>query len=60
VTTKERFEGQGPLKHQGNAITVVYGGAAMQGWRRTMEDAHIAQTGLGHDTGERHAARAHS
>ncbi|KAI8471037.1 MAG: phosphatase 2C-like domain-containing protein [Monoraphidium minutum] len=51
VTAKERFEGQGPLKNQDESIMVVYGGAAMQGWRRTMEDAHIAQTGLGHGTG---------
>jgi len=28
---------------------VVAGGAAMQGWRRTMEDAHIVELGLGGD-----------
>jgi protein phosphatase 1G len=38
VTDKETFTGQG--------IDVKYGGAAMQGWRKTMEDAHIAVTGL--------------
>jgi protein phosphatase 1G len=38
VTDKETFTGQG--------VDVKYGGAAMQGWRKTMEDAHIAVTGL--------------
>ncbi|KIY96122.1 Protein phosphatase 1G [Monoraphidium neglectum] len=51
VTSKERFEGQGLLRNQDEALQLVYGGAAMQGWRRTMEDAHIAQTGLDQDTG---------
>jgi protein phosphatase 1G len=38
VTTKEVFEG--------GCSTTTYGGGSMQGWRRTMEDAHIAETGL--------------
>ncbi|KAF6255979.1 protein phosphatase 2C [Scenedesmus sp. NREL 46B-D3] len=38
VTDKEVFEGQGQ--------SVNYGGGSMQGWRRTMEDAHIAEVGL--------------
>lgn len=41
VTEKELFEGRGS--------DVVYGGGAMQGWRRTMEDAHLAVTGLEKD-----------
>ncbi|KAL0026653.1 hypothetical protein WJX79_001356 [Trebouxia sp. C0005] len=39
VTNKEFFEGSSP--------DVIYGGASMQGWRRTMEDAHIATIELG-------------
>lgn len=39
VTHKDFFEGASP--------DVIYGGASMQGWRRTMEDAHIATTELG-------------
>ncbi len=38
ITDKEVFEGDGP--------TVVYGGSSMQGWRRTMEDAHLAEAQL--------------
>lgn len=34
ITEKEIFEGEGSQ--------VRYGGGAMQGWRRTMEDAHLA------------------
>lgn len=41
ITTKETFEGI--------SETVQFGGGSMQGWRRTMEDAHIAETGLAHD-----------
>ncbi|KAK9828992.1 hypothetical protein WJX72_003282 [[Myrmecia] bisecta] len=41
VTDKETFEGSS--KH------VSYGGASMQGWRRSMEDAHIALTHLAGD-----------
>lgn len=46
VTAKERFEGRGLVTVKRDDISVVYGGAAMQGWRRTMEDAHVADTGL--------------
>jgi serine/threonine protein phosphatase PrpC len=46
VTAKERFEGQGALTGAA-PMNVAYGGAAMQGWRRTMEDAHLAEVGLG-------------
>lgn len=42
VTDKESFEGSDG--------TITFGGSAMQGWRRTMEDAHIASLNLGeHD-----------
>lgn len=41
ITTKETFEGI--------SETVQFGGGSMQGWRRTMEDAHIAETNLAHD-----------
>jgi protein phosphatase 1G len=41
ITTKETFEG--------TSETVQFGGGSMQGWRRTMEDAHIAETNLAHD-----------
>jgi len=43
VTAKERFEGSGSIP----GLSLAYGGAAMQGWRRTMEDAHLAEVGLG-------------
>uniref|UniRef100_A0A061S238 protein-serine/threonine phosphatase n=1 Tax=Tetraselmis sp. GSL018 TaxID=582737 RepID=A0A061S238_9CHLO len=36
ITEKEKFEGKGS--------GLRYGGCGMQGWRRTMEDAHIADT----------------
>jgi protein phosphatase 1G len=39
VTSKEVFEG--------SSACITYGGGSMQGWRRTMEDAHIAEVGLG-------------
>lgn len=38
ITDKETFEGDG-----GN---VKFGGSSMQGWRRTMEDAHLAEPTL--------------
>jgi protein phosphatase 1G len=41
ITTKETF--------QGSSETVQFGGGSMQGWRRTMEDAHIAETALAPD-----------
>jgi protein phosphatase 1G len=41
VTDKEVFEGAGHA--------IAYGGGSMQGWRRTMEDAHIAEVGLSGD-----------
>eukprot|EP00878_Enallax_costatus_P010263 GHUV01010713.1.p1 GENE.GHUV01010713.1~~GHUV01010713.1.p1 ORF type:complete len:257 (+),score=65.25 GHUV01010713.1:284-1054(+) len=41
VTDKEVFNGE--------AASLVYGGGSMQGWRRTMEDAHIAEVGLAGD-----------
>lgn len=41
ITEKETFEGDGQ--------TVRYGGSAMQGWRRTMEDAHLAETSMPDD-----------
>ncbi|MEW5310575.1 MAG: hypothetical protein WDW38_002361 [Sanguina aurantia] len=41
VTSKETFEGEGKC--------LRYGGCAMQGWRRTMEDAHVANTAVGND-----------
>ena len=48
VTAKERFEGSGHVTRQdGEHLHLAYGGAAMQGWRRTMEDAHLAEVGLG-------------
>jgi serine/threonine protein phosphatase PrpC len=43
VTAKERFEGSGSIP----GLSIAYGGAAMQGWRRTMEDAHLAEVGFG-------------
>ena len=42
VTTKEVWEGKG--------VDVRFGGSAMQGWRRTMEDAHLAETQVDSDT----------
>jgi protein phosphatase 1G len=41
VTDKEVFEGAGQ--------SIAFGGGSMQGWRRTMEDAHIAEVGLSGD-----------
>jgi protein phosphatase 1G len=41
VTEKELFEGDG--------VSMRYGGSSMQGWRRTMEDAHLAETALPDD-----------
>lgn len=41
VTEKEVFEGDGS--------GLKFGGAAMQGWRRTMEDAHLAVTSMPND-----------
>lgn len=41
VTEKETFDGVG--------FNLRYGGGAMQGWRKTMEDAHIAVTDLNND-----------
>ncbi len=41
ITDKEVAEGEGP--------TVVYGVSSMQGWRRTMEDAHLAEGQLAGD-----------
>jgi protein phosphatase 1G len=41
VVTKETFDGSG--------LNLRYGGGAMQGWRKTMEDAHIAVTELNND-----------
>lgn len=41
VVDKETFEGEG--------AGLRYGGSAMQGWRRTMEDAHIAQLEVAND-----------
>ncbi|EIE18289.1 protein phosphatase 2C [Coccomyxa subellipsoidea C-169] len=40
ITDKETFIG-------GKAGFLEYGGSSMQGWRRTMEDAHIATVDLG-------------
>lgn len=42
VTDKETVSGEGK--------TVEYGVSSMQGWRRTMEDAHVAMTELHGDT----------
>lgn len=39
VTEKEAFNGVGH--------GLRYGGCGMQGWRRTMEDAHVAETSIG-------------
>ncbi|KAJ9518291.1 hypothetical protein QJQ45_010236 [Haematococcus lacustris] len=41
ITDKETFEGDG--------ASIKYGGSSMQGWRRTMEDAHLAVTALPED-----------
>ncbi|KAF5825869.1 phosphatase 2C-like domain-containing protein [Dunaliella salina] len=35
ITSKEEFDGRGK--------SVDFGGSAMQGWRRTMEDSHLAR-----------------
>mmetsp|Transcript_29364 Transcript_29364/g.53886 ORF Transcript_29364/g.53886 Transcript_29364/m.53886 type:complete len:522 (-) Transcript_29364:1698-3263(-) len=40
-TEKEVFEGEG--------FGIKYGGSSMQGWRKSMEDAHIAQLCLNND-----------
>lgn len=47
VTAKERFEGGGSLP----GLNLAFGGAAMQGWRRTMEDAHLAQVSAPNGSG---------
>ena len=39
ITEKETFDGTGR--------GVRFGGCGMQGWRRTMEDAHLAETAVG-------------
>jgi protein phosphatase 1G len=41
ITEKETFAGDGE--------SVRFGGSSMQGWRRTMEDAHLAQSALPDD-----------
>lgn len=41
IVDKETFEGDNPV--------LSYGGSSMQGWRRTMEDAHIAESSLSGD-----------
>ena len=41
VTSKETWEGKGG--------DVRFGGSAMQGWRRTMEDAHLAEAQIDFD-----------
>ncbi|PNH10818.1 putative protein phosphatase 2C 11 [Tetrabaena socialis] len=41
ITDKETFEGDG------NGLR--FGGGAMQGWRRTMEDAHLAEVNISND-----------
>mmetsp|Transcript_7281 Transcript_7281/g.15903 ORF Transcript_7281/g.15903 Transcript_7281/m.15903 type:complete len:370 (-) Transcript_7281:792-1901(-) len=41
ITEKEVWEG--------HSEHVKFGGSAMQGWRRTMEDAHLAEVTLGQD-----------
>ena len=41
VVDKEMFEGEGG--------GLRYGGSAMQGWRRTMEDAHLAELEVAND-----------
>jgi protein phosphatase 1G len=41
VTDKDEFAGEG--------ASVVFGGSSMQGWRRTMEDAHLAEVALPSD-----------
>ena len=41
ITSKETWEGSG--------ADLKFGGAGMQGWRRTMEDAHLAETTIGND-----------
>lgn len=43
ITDKEVFEGSS----EGSGLR--YGGSAMQGWRRTMEDAHLAQLEVAND-----------
>jgi protein phosphatase 1G len=41
ITDKETFEGESSV--------VAFGGSSMQGWRRTMEDAHLAEAALPSD-----------
>ncbi|GFR51558.1 hypothetical protein Agub_g13978 [Astrephomene gubernaculifera] len=41
ITDKETFEGDGH--------GLRFGGGAMQGWRRTMEDAHLAEVNVAND-----------
>ena len=41
ITTKETWEGAG--------ADLKFGGSSMQGWRRTMEDAHLAEPIIGND-----------
>lgn len=41
ITDKEVFEGDGH--------GLRFGGGAMQGWRRTMEDAHVAEVNVAND-----------
>lgn len=41
ITSKDTWEGSGP--------DLQFGGSSMQGWRRTMEDAHLAETSVGND-----------
>lgn len=41
ITDKEVFDGEGH--------GLRFGGGAMQGWRRTMEDAHLAEVNVAND-----------
>jgi protein phosphatase 1G len=43
ITTKENWQGSGG--------DVQFGGSAMQGWRRTMEDAHLAEAQIDGESG---------
>ncbi|KAG1679117.1 hypothetical protein FOA52_000472 [Chlamydomonas sp. UWO 241] len=42
--------GAPPAAAAGAGSDVKYGGSAMQGWRRTMEDAHLAETAVDANT----------
>eukprot|EP00798_Chlamydomonas_sp_ICE-L_P032326 gene32326-16898_t len=42
IVDKETFDGEGN--------SLVFGGSSMQGWRRTMEDAHLAEHSLPADS----------